>query len=146
MVNDLFDLLEAAKTEKKVLRGEKKAEREANQLKAQQERDEKIKRQFSEDTKDWDKRLIRVLLGYSTYSGFEVSTYDEDKIRFLYEDGSDIEVVRVPTRQHDIWALESVEQALQDYKDEVAEQKRIYKIRVDALAKLSVEEKKALGF
>ena len=87
-----------------------------------------------------------MILGYSTTTDFEVTNAADDKIGLLDDEDNCVIVVKIPTSQKDIWNLESAEQTLQDYKDKVTEQERIYKVRVDALAKLSAEEKKALGF
>jgi len=122
----------AVKEAKAAKRAAAKVERETREAKLALDIATQARAKFEEDTKNWNERLL--FLSLPRWLGDH---------RSLYTDEYDMNVI--PSTQDDLYTMESIESEVVRYKERNAEEQRKYQLRVNALAKLTEEERKALG-
>lgn len=150
-VADTKPVLSAA--EKKALRTQRRLEREAREAALHEKMAAEQAEQFRKDTANWNERLLNAVLDFASFSdaGFSVKRLPNNRVEFTvtkghhWNDTDHFTFNVVPSGRDDLWTLKNVEDEVQQHRDHLAEEERLANVRKNAVAKLTEEERKALG-
>jgi len=140
---------ELTKEQKAERRAARKAERLAKEAAERETAERKTAEEFACNAANWNERLVNAMLDFAAFSndGFSFRRLREG-VNFVFPTnwgGDESFVNLVPKQGFDLENLSAVENALQQQRERLAEEERKRQLRATALAKLTDEERAALG-